>query len=259
MRLREDIGPDLRRRRGDYGFDGNFRVISAPWLAVIHAVLAAVLIAFTVRDIVVGAVVGALITGVLTLALVLFVGFYLQTTRIGKFRVWSRILGELRLRGDEQVLDLGCGRGALLLMVAELLPRGRAVGIDLWLADQTGNSADATRRNAELEGVADRVELRTGDITQLPFADNTFDLVVSSLAVHNISSAAGRRAAIDEAVRVLRPGGRLAIADPLATNQYSARLHELGLIDVQRRNLGWRMWWGGPFLATGLVTATKSQ
>jgi arsenite methyltransferase len=252
-----DIRPDLRHRRGDYGFDGNFRVISAPWLAVLHAVLVAALIALTVRDIVVGARVGAVIIGVLTLALVLAVAIYLRTTRIGKFEVWSRILGDLRLRGDEQVLDLGCGRGALLMMVAELLPRGRAIGIDLWLADQTGNNPDATQRNAEREGVADRVELHTGDITRLPFADNTFDLVVSNLVIHNIPSAASRRAAIDEAVRVLRPGGRLAIADPLATNRYRARLHELGLTDVRRRSLGWRMWWGGPFLATRLVTATK--
>jgi arsenite methyltransferase len=58
--------------------------------------------------------------------------------------------------------------------------------------------------------VADRVELDTGDMRQLPFADNTFDLIISNMALHNIPSAAGRRAAIDEAVRVLRPGGRLA-------------------------------------------------
>jgi ubiquinone/menaquinone biosynthesis C-methylase UbiE len=60
-------------------------------------------------------------------------------------------------------------------------------------------------------------------MTQLPFADNTFDLIISNLALHNIPSAAGRRAAIDEAVRVLRPGGRLAIADLWATNRHRAR------------------------------------
>jgi arsenite methyltransferase len=141
---------------------------------------------------------------------------------------------------------------------AKLLPRGRAVGIDLWRADQTGNSPDATRRNAEHEGVADRVELDTGDMRQLPFADNTFDLIISNLALHNIPSAAGRRAAIDEAVRVLRPGGRLAIADLWSTNRHRARLQELGLTDVRRRNLGWRMWWGGPWFPTRLVTATKN-
>jgi arsenite methyltransferase len=156
------------------------------------------------------------------------------------------------------VLDLGCGRGALLLSAARLVPRGRAVGIDLWRADQTGNSPAATRRNAEREGVADRVELDTGDMTALPYADATFDVVVSNLAIHNIPSAAGRRAALDEAVRVLRPGGRLAVADLWATNRHRERLVELGLTDVRRRDLGWRMWWGGPWFPTHLVTAVKS-
>jgi arsenite methyltransferase len=136
--------------------------------------------------------------------------------------------------------------------------RTLAVGIDLWRADQTGNNPDATRRNAEREGVADRIDLHTGDITRLPFADSTFDLVISSLVLHNIPSAAGQCAAIDEAVRVLRPGGRLAIADLRATSRHRARLRELGLTDVRRRNLGWRMWWGGPWFPTRLVTATKN-
>jgi cyclopropane fatty-acyl-phospholipid synthase-like methyltransferase len=70
---------------------------------------------------------------------------YIGTTRVGKFEVWARILGDLGLRGDEQVLDLGCGRGAVLLSAAKLLPCGRAVGIDLWRPDQTGNSAEAPR------------------------------------------------------------------------------------------------------------------
>ncbi|WP_433663838.1 class I SAM-dependent methyltransferase [Nocardia sp. CA-128927] len=245
------------RRQGDYGVDGDFGVISARWLALIVVAIVAGLIAFTVRNLVVGALVGAVLTGLIAIALVLFVGSYLRTTRVGKFEVWSRILGDLRLRGDEQVLDLGCGRGALLLMAAELLPRGRAVGIDLWQADQTGNNPDATRRNAEREGVADRVEVQTGDITRLPFADNTFDLIISNLVLHNLPSAADRRAALDEAVRVLRPGGRLAIADLLSTNRYRAHLRELGLTDVGRRNLGWRMWWGAPWFPTRLVTATK--
>lgn len=55
--------------------------------------------------------------------------------------------------------------------------------------------------------------MHTGDLTVPPFDDNSFDLVVSSFAIHNIPARAGRKKAIDEAVRVLRPGGRLLIAD----------------------------------------------
>src|SRR5581483_5268289 len=50
-------------------------------------------------------------------------GWYLFTTRRGKFAVWAEILTALGLRGDERLLDLGCGRGAVLLTAAKLLPR----------------------------------------------------------------------------------------------------------------------------------------
>jgi ubiquinone/menaquinone biosynthesis C-methylase UbiE len=185
--------------------------------------------------------------------------WYLYATRSGKFVVWDRVLDELRLRGDETVLDLGCGRGAVLLAAAKRLPRGRAIGVDLWRADQTDNSAEATLANAALEGFADRVELRTADMTALPLADGSVDAVVSSLAIHNIPTSAGRRQALDEAVRVLRPGGRLAIADLWETRQHAARLSELGWRNVKRRNLGWRMWYGAPWFSTRLVTATKPE
>jgi SAM-dependent methyltransferase len=253
-----DVHLDPRRYQGEYGVDGDFNVVPARWQAVIVAAVCLALAAATVACLAAGAVLVATVTAVTTIFVVFTMASYLYITRIGKFEVWASILADLRLRGDEEVLDLGCGRGALLLAAAKLLPDGRAFGIDLWRADQTGNSPDATRRNAEREGVANRIGLHTGDMTQLPFADNTFDLVISNVAVHNIPSAAGRRAAIDEAVRVLRPGGRLAIADLWATNRHYARPHELAVSDVQRRNLGWRMWWGGPWFPTRLVTATKT-
>ena len=56
--------------------------------------------------------------------MVTFVGLYLDATRRGKFVVWAQLLDTLGLRGDERILDLGCGRGAVLLMAAERLTTG---------------------------------------------------------------------------------------------------------------------------------------
>ncbi len=234
----------LPERRGSYGMDapGPFAIIALLGIAQLG------LAAFT-RSI------GPVIGGVVPL---LVVAVAVHTSRRGKFLVWRDILDRLGLKGDERVLDLGCGRGAVLMTAAARLTSGRAFGVDIWRrADQSGNAADATRRNARAENVAGKVLLLTGDMTALPFRSGTFDLVTSNVAIHNIKGADGRLRALDEAIRVLRPGGRLALADLRDTDRQVKRLAELGMLDVGRRNLGWRMWWGGPWAPTRLVTATK--
>ena len=231
-------------RNGRYGID-------APYVPALMAagVLACIAIAlFTPYG-------GWWISAVILTAVL---ALYLHTTLRGKFVVWRRLLDAQVWHGNEQVLDLGCGRGAVLLMAAAHVSHGHAVGLDIWShKDQSGNAMDMTTRNAEAEGVADRIELKTADMRELPFADSSFDLVISNAAIHNISDAAGRERAIDEAWRVLRPGGRLLIADISNGRQYQQRLAALGA-DVERRALGWRMWWGGPWMSTTLVTAQKS-
>jgi arsenite methyltransferase len=244
-------------RNGDYGYDGSFHTVSAGvQLAAVGAGSAGLLAGAGVA-LARGNRLAAAIAAGSAAQIVATTASFIYATRSGKFHVWDRILDDLRLRGDETLLDMGCGRGAVLLAAAKRLPRGRAIGVDLWRPDQTENSQDGTLANAALEDVADRVELHTADMTALPLADGSVDVIVSSLAIHNIPDRAGRRRALDEAVRVLRPGGRLAIADLWETRRHAARLRELGWRNVQRRNLGWRMWYGGPWFATRLVTATK--
>jgi arsenite methyltransferase len=247
---------DVRHHKADYGYDGDYSKVSAPAVAGITAVTSAGLLALAARSLLHGKRITAALTGGTGAAIAATAALFIRTTRVGKFEVWAETLAELRLRGDETVLDLGCGRGAVLLATAKLLPRGRAIGVDIWRADQTGNSQQNTLGNAELEGVADRVEVRTADITDLPFDDNSIDVIVSSLVVHNIPTAADRAKAISEAARVLRPGGKLALVDIFNTNHYARQLRELGWTDTRRRDLGWRMWWG-PGMGTHLITATK--
>jgi ubiquinone/menaquinone biosynthesis C-methylase UbiE len=93
----------------------------------------------------------------------------------------------------------------------------------------------------------------------LPLRSDRADVIVSSLAIHNIPDGAGRRLAIEEAYRALRPGGRLLVADFRATSEYVNALRALGATDVSSRDLGWRFWYGGPWAATRLVTATKPE
>lgn len=183
---------------------------------------------------------------------------FAYTTRRGKFAVWERELDRLGLAGHERLLDLGCGRGAILTAAAARLPAGRVTGVDRWIAkDQSGNSSGTARRNAAAEGVADRVAVVTGDIRQLPFADGSFDAVVSGLVVHNLPDPAGRERAVAEALRVLRPGGELRLADIHETGAYADALRRLGAGRVEVRGLGWRYWYGGPWLATRMVSARK--
>jgi arsenite methyltransferase len=243
--------------KGDYGIDGAFHTVSAQGQAIGVGVQSAALLALAVISWARGKRLAAALAGTAGIGIIASAALYINATRAGKFVVWDRILDDLRLHGDETVLDLGCGRGAVLLAAAKRLPRGRAIGIDLWRADQTDNSPSATLANAALEGVADHVEVQTADMTALPFADESVDVIVSSLAIHNIPTREGRRKALDEAVRVLRPGGRLAIADLWETRRHASGLRELGWGGVRRRNLGWRMWYGGPWFSTRLVTATK--
>jgi arsenite methyltransferase len=239
-------------RHGDYGYDAPYALVAFGVLGIVSAVVAAASWWFQ------GPRGPALPMALYTLFFLANAGSFFYTTRKGKFLEWERILDGLRLRGDERVLDMGCGRGAVLTAVARRLTIGRATGVDIWSRhDQSGNARDVTVRNAELEGVAGRVEIHTGDMRSLPFADASFDVVVSSLAIHNIRGHADRTQAIAEGYRVLRPGGRLAIADIRATGLYAEALRSLSASDVRRRRLGWRFWWGNPVAATTLVTASK--
>jgi ubiquinone/menaquinone biosynthesis C-methylase UbiE len=161
-------------------------------------------------------------------------------SKVSKFHGRERLLDRIAWRGDETALDVGCGRGLLLVAAARRLPRGKAVGIDVWQAeDLTGNRPEATLENARLEGVADRVEVRTADMRELPFPDGSFDVVVSNVAIHNLYQPAERERAIAEIARVLKPGGQALINDIRHGDEYAAAFPKHGCADVRCLGSRW--------------------
>jgi arsenite methyltransferase len=171
-------------------------------------------------------------TGLLCIVMAFWI---LWESKIGKMRTRDRLLARITWTGHERVLDVGCGRGLLLIGAARCLKTGKAIGIDIWQAeDLTGNNANATLENARREGVVDRVEVQTADMRQMPFTDSSFDIVLSRAAIHNIYTAEGRAAAIREIARVLKPGGQAVIEDIRHLRQYIRIFSQNGCTDIRR-------------------------
>jgi arsenite methyltransferase len=167
--------------------------------------------------------------------LVAYTGAHVWGSAVGKRRAARRLLDGVPWRGDERVLDVGCGHGALLVEAARRLTTGTAVGIDLWSTkDQWRNRPAGPVENARRWGVGERVRVLSGDARRLPFPDGTFDVVVSGIVLHNIPGEDDRRRALREVVRVLAPGGRVIILDLVHTATYAHELREAGLADVER-------------------------
>lgn len=174
------------------------------------------------------------VTALLACYLLGMAGFMLYESRIGKVRSRDRILDLVNWRGHEHVLDVGCGRGLLLVGAAHRLTSGKAVGIDIWRArDQSGNGPDGATRNAVIAGVAERVAIETGDMRGLPYGNSTFDVVMSHWVVHNLDLRADRIVALGEMKRVLRPGGTLLLADIANRAEYRQWLECEGFREIR--------------------------
>jgi len=227
--------------RADYGIDAPPVVLGLTIGGVIALLLGLVVLQFLPgpRWLVLSLGYLAVLAGI---ALLVQPMLMVWSSTVGKLRMRKWLIDSLNLRGNETVLDVGCGRGLLLNEAARRLTSGRAVGVDLWqVEDQSGNRPEATLRNARAEGVEGRVEVKTGDMRELPLPDSSVDAVVSSMAIHNVREKEGRAAAIREIHRVLKAGGRAALLDFQCTDEYLATLQALGWQDVRRSGLSFRM------------------
>jgi ubiquinone/menaquinone biosynthesis C-methylase UbiE len=163
--------------------------------------------------------------------------FMLFYSKVQKLKDRDQLLNLVSWSGNELVLDVGCGRGLLLVGAAKQLTNGRAIGIDLWQQqDQANNSPEATLKNAEIEGVLQRIEVKTADMRELPFPENHFDVVVSNWAVHNLEVKTDRQKALDEMIRVVKPGGSVILADIANQLEYADYFRWRGLVNVHLYN-----------------------
>jgi arsenite methyltransferase len=152
------------------------------------------------------------------------------SSRHGKILLRDKVLSILSFNGSEAILDIGCGRGLLLIETAKRIPNGKAIGADLWLGNiEYKNSPQMVLDNATIEGVSDRVEVITADALALPFDDRSFDLVMTSLMMHHITDI---NKALNEMVRVVKPGGMLIIAD-VNSKRFVPMLKSIGLSHVE--------------------------
>jgi arsenite methyltransferase len=152
----------------------------------------------------------------------------------GKHAIRDRLLDEVAWTGDEVVADFGAGAG-LLTVGAARRTLGPVHAVDLFISrDLSSNSADRLRQNATREGVGDRVVVHVRDVRDTGLLTASVEVVLSTLCLHNLAEPAARRAALDEAVRVLRPGGIVAMSDLAhVDDEYAPHLRSRGLTIIR--------------------------
>lgn len=182
--------------------------------------------------------------------------YYFLYVKIGKFLIRDRLLSMVHWSGNETVLDVGTGRGLLMVGAAKKAVHGKSIGIDIWRQeDMQDNSYQNTMRNVRLEGVEERVELRNEDVRELSFTDNFFDVILSNLCIHNIDDAEGRDQALKEIARVLKPGGVALICDILHFRHYAEVFKAEGLV---AEILDWHLLEGFPWQRTVMASKPKA-
>ena len=209
---------------GAHGEDyGNWMPVSMLRLVGGLAVLAAVLslLSFSVFHITALGVV-FVIAALLLLALLLWITWIRRQYAFGgggmMEQVHQVVLSHLDFDGQGQLLDVGCGSGALSIRAALTWPEAQVTGIDYW-GVAYGYGQPMCEKNAASEGVATRCRFQHGDAHQLDFPDDTFDAVVSNYVYHNITGA-DKQALLRETLRVLKPGGVFALNDDMKPRMY---------------------------------------
>lgn len=136
----------------------------------------------------------------------------------GQERVCGQILDIVALQGSERVLDFGAGSGNLAIAAAQRLKSGRVIALG-----ETASNENA-RSKAKAQGAAEKVRFESFTFPKLSYPDANFDVVLSSRTLSNLETVDDREQAIREMLRVLKPGGRIAIHEIADAEDYAQLL-----------------------------------
>ena len=152
-------------------------------------------------------------------------------------KVHQTILSSLAFDGRGELLEVGCGSGALAIRAALTWPEAKVTGLDYWGAMYNYSKA-LCEKNAASEGVGKRCTFVHGDANKLRFPDGRFDAVISNYVYHNIMGA-DKQALLLESLRVLKKGGVFVLHDNMKPQMYgdmqafAQKLKDMGFAEVQ--------------------------
>ena len=211
----------------NYGIDGPKFVRNLFLFVVIFYALALSFPRFQIGNVTVNTFVLSFSLGSICLAEGLLMLLY---ARKGKFAHRDRILNLVHWKGNETVLDVGTGLGLLMIGAAKRLTSGNSIGIDIWNKDDlSDNSFTKANKNAALENVVDKIELKEENILHTSFQNDHFDVVLSNLCLHNVGNKENRKKACREIHRILKKGGVAIISDIVHHGEYKTAFRELGM------------------------------
>jgi ubiquinone/menaquinone biosynthesis C-methylase UbiE len=127
-------------------------------------------------------------------------------------QIHDLIVAKVHGAGKGKILDIGTGSGSLIIKLAKAFPEASLTGIDYWGGNWEYSKAQC-QQNAEIEGVANRIEFLKASASELPFQDDEFDVIVSCLTFHEVKDEQNKTEVLKEALRVLKPGGEFVFLD----------------------------------------------
>ena len=127
-------------------------------------------------------------------------------------QIQALVLGYLKWDGWGRALDIGCSNAPLTIKLALQYPAAQITGVDYW-GGAWEYAKGVCEQNARIEGVASQVTFQKASASALPFDDGYFDAAISNLTFHEVHDTLDKRKILQEALRVVKKGGKFAFQD----------------------------------------------